>query len=155
MFHQPTTLTFNGRSSLEESKSKAENVYYGLNTQTDKPNSRNFTPDFYESDNDTEKSYHQDKYHSFSRYTTPKSKDNWSYASTMAMGSHRNSLPNDNKYVRRSLNKKYNKKDSNRPRPKPLQYENEKYYDLVFPKRDGRIITDIFYQPSSLDHAEL
>ncbi|XP_023312685.1 uncharacterized protein LOC111692797, partial [Anoplophora glabripennis] len=153
--HQPTTLTYNGRSSLEESKPKAENVYSGLDTQPDRPKSRIFSPDFYESDNDTEKGCHQDKYYSFSRYTNPSTKDNWSYASTMAMGPHRHSLPNDNKYARRSLNKKFNKKDRTRPRPKPLQYENEKYYDHVFPKRDGRISADIFYQPSSLEHAEL
>ncbi|KAJ8946967.1 hypothetical protein NQ318_015905 [Aromia moschata] len=124
------------RSSLEESKPKAENVYYGLDTQINRPKSRILSHDLYESDNDTEKSYRQDKYHSFSRYTTPKSKDNWSYASTAGEGAHRNSLPSDSK-------------------PKPLQYENEKYYDHVFPKRDGRISTDIFYQPNNLEHAEL
>ncbi|KAJ8922191.1 hypothetical protein NQ315_004126 [Exocentrus adspersus] len=139
MKHQPTTLTYNGRSSLEDPKPKAENVYYGLDTQTNRPKSRIFSPDFYESDDDIENSYHQDKYHSFSRYTTPSTKDNWSYASTVAAGPHRHSLPNDN----------------NRPRPKPLQYENEKYYDHVFPKRDGKIGVDGFYQPNSLEHAEL
>ncbi|KAJ8974109.1 hypothetical protein NQ317_010583 [Molorchus minor] len=151
--HQPTTLTFNGRSSLEEPKTVPENVYCGLDTQINRPQSRISPHDLYESDNDTE-SCHQVKYHSFSRYTTPRSKDNWSYSSTMAVGPQRNSQPSDNKYIRRSLNKKYNKRDSTRPRPKPLQYENEKYYDHVFPKRDGRISTDIFYQPNSLEHAE-
>ena len=64
-------------------------------------------------------------------------------------------MPVDNKYVRRSL-KKYNKNKDNRPRPKPLQIENEKYYDHVFPKRELRSnSTDLFYQPNSLDHAEL
>ncbi|RZC31752.1 hypothetical protein BDFB_009556 [Asbolus verrucosus] len=71
------------------------------------------------------------------------------------MGSHRSSLPVDNKYVRRSL-KKYNKNKDNRPRPKPLQFENEKYYDHVFPKRETKSnSTDLFYQPNSLEHAEL
>ncbi|CAH1179150.1 unnamed protein product [Phaedon cochleariae] len=135
----PTTHTFNGRSSLGESKPMDENVYCGLNTHTDKP--KIFSGDFYDSENDTE-SCRQDKCYSFSRYIDPKSKDNWSYCSTLAMGSHRNSLPID-KYVRRSLNKK------DRPRPKPLQYEHERYYDHVFPKRD------YFYQPNKLDHAEL
>ncbi|CAG9827403.1 unnamed protein product [Diabrotica balteata] len=117
-------------------------------------NTRILSADFFESDNDTE-NYQQDKYHSFSRYSNHKSKDNWSYGATTTAGinSHRYSLPNDNKYTRKSEHKKYHKKE--KARPKPLQFEHEKYYDHVFPKRDVRIGTDFFYQPNSLDHAEL
>lgn len=80
---------------------------------------------------------------------------------TMGTNINRASLPNtDNKYVRRSLNKRYNKKENAninfRPRPKPLQYENEKYYEHVFPKRDAKnYSTDVYYQPDSLEQAEL
>lgn len=170
----PTTLTFNGRSSLDGNKSK-ENLYTGLENSivlNRKKSAKQLSPDFYESDDDgltTRANYeqqphqqdqHNNKYHSFSRYTTPKSYDNWSY-STMTMGSHRASLPTESKYVRRSLNKRYAKKENtnvnNRPRPKPLQYDNEKYYEHVFPKRDaGRnYCTDVYYQPNSLEQAEL
>lgn len=108
--------------------------------------------DFFDSE-DTDR-YPQDKYHSFNRFNTPNC-DNWSYASTPAMNSHRNSLPNPNsKYTKRSHDKRSNRQ-SDKPRPKPLQYEHEKYYDHVFPKKDGRIGTDFFYQPSSFAHAEL
>ncbi|CAH1372543.1 unnamed protein product [Tenebrio molitor] len=149
-----TTLTFNGRNSVQE-KPK-ENVYSGLEPNTLHLRNRELSLNFFESDdNDTEKSYQdRSKYYSFNRYSNPKPFDNWSY-NTVAMGSHRASLPVDNKYVRRSL-KKYNKNKDSRPRPKPLQFENEKYYDHVFPKREARSnSTDLFYQPNSLDHAEL
>ncbi|XP_063911069.1 hemicentin-1 isoform X2 [Zophobas morio] len=149
-----TTLTFNGRNSVEE-KPK-ENVYSGLEPNTLHLRNRELSLNFFESDdNDTEKSFQdRSKYYSFNRYSNQKPFDNWSY-NTLAMGSHRASLPVDNKYVRRSL-KKYNKNKDNRPRPKPLQIENEKYYDHVFPKRELRSnSTDLFYQPNSLDHAEL
>ncbi|XP_057662340.1 kin of IRRE-like protein 2 [Diorhabda carinulata] len=148
---QPTTLTFNGRSSLGESKQKAENFYSSLmDTHTDRTNTRILSTDFFESDNDTD-NCRQNKYYSFNRYTNSISKDNWSYGTSAGFNTHRYSLPNDNKYVR--SNKKYNKKD--KARPKPLQYEHEKYYDHVFPKRDDRIGTDFFYQPNNLEHAEL
>lgn len=123
-----------------------------MGTHTDRSNTRILSSDFFESDNDTE-SYRPDKYYSFNRYTNPKSKDNWSYGTTAGLNSHRYSLPNDNKYVKRSDKQRYNKKD--KTRPKPLQYEHEKYYDHVFPKREGRISTDFFYQPHNLEHAEL
>ncbi|XP_015833192.1 kin of IRRE-like protein 2 isoform X2 [Tribolium castaneum] len=145
-----TTLTFNGRNSVEERPK--ENVYSGLEPKTLHLRNRDLALNFFESDdNDTEKSFQdRSKYYSFNRYSGQKPFDNWSY-NTMAAGSHRASLPVDNKYVRRSQ-KKYNKKD--RPRPKPLQFENEKYYDHVFPKNRSSS-TDLFYQPNSLDHAEL
>ncbi|CAH1123497.1 unnamed protein product [Ceutorhynchus assimilis] len=86
-----------------------------------------------------EERYHQEdldkRYRSFSRYEPPKPDDNWSYA---------------NKYKRRSLNSRKN----GTFRPKPLQLDNEKYYDLVFPKQrstDYRYV----YEPNGLDRADL
>lgn len=61
------------------------------------------------------------------------------------------SLPSDNKYTKRSKNKKHHQQQ--KARPKPLQYENEKYYDLVFPKRE--VQGSVYYQPGRLEHAEL
>lgn len=40
----------------------------------------------------------------------------------------------------------------------PLQYENHKYYDHIFPVRNPKQDTkncSVYYQPNSLDHAEL
>ncbi|CAH0546798.1 unnamed protein product [Brassicogethes aeneus] len=131
---------------------------------------RVLSPDFFDSEgvNDNKRVLEnvgpmqdKSKYYSFSRYDDyPDKTDNWSY-STMQMGSHRSSFPSDSRHVRRSLNnKKYHKKDSGTrssaiARPKPLQYDNEKYYDHVFPKRDGALYAPHFYQPNCYDHAEL
>lgn len=73
---------------------------------------------------------------------------------------HRLSLPTANKYIRRSVKKKHtNKNRDTKPRPKPLQIENEKYYDHIFPaqhpKQETKTSTSTYYQPNSLDHAEL
>lgn len=58
------------------------------------------------------------------------------------------SLPADNKYAKRK------KQHRQKARPKPLQYdENDKYYDLVFPKR--QVQGSVYYQTSRLEHAEL
>lgn len=82
-------------------------------------------------------------------------------------GSHRSSLPITDKYAHRSSfpstenrgtrrsSNKYNK--NTKARPKPLQLENEKYYDLVFPKQKVINFSDsgFKYQPGCLDKAEL
>lgn len=108
---------------------------------------------------DVDRAHGYNRYHSFNRYELPKPNDNWSYASTMIVGSYSNSLAPDNKYKRRSLNsrKNRNKDAGSKARPKPLQLENEKYYDLVFPKRRQNEGNDFryVYEPNSLDHAEL
>lgn len=55
------------------------------------------------------------------------------------------------KYIRESLpyTKKYKR------RPKPLQPENEEYYDSMLSKNSKTKISHIYYQPQDLDHAEL
>lgn len=160
---QQTILTFNGRTSVEE-KPK-ENIYSGLESNNRQFNNRDLSSlNCYESDD-------QDrcKYYSFNRYnptTTQKPLNNWAYDnSDVGVGSHNHKFAlaaDNNRYKRRStLNKKYYNK--HKSRPKPLQYENEKYYDHVFPKRnstsnnadDEPIGNDLFYQPNSLEHAEL
>ncbi|XP_017772933.1 PREDICTED: uncharacterized protein LOC108560027 [Nicrophorus vespilloides] len=130
---KPTTLTFNGRSSVEEWKG-VENVYTGL---ADDERASNKQPKYFESPSPTSvvqgagagafpssfattDPQYQRKYRSFNKYGPKKSKD-----------------------PRRSLPK---------PRPKPLQLEHEKYYDHIFPKHS---YNDVYYQPNSLDHAEL
>ncbi|XP_065161053.1 irregular chiasm C-roughest protein isoform X2 [Atheta coriaria] len=43
-------------------------------------------------------------------------------------------------------------------RPKPLQADCEKYYEHIFPSRQPRArqsYNDVYYQPNSMDHAEL
>ncbi|KAK9876843.1 hypothetical protein WA026_015079 [Henosepilachna vigintioctopunctata] len=164
---RPTIHTYNGRSSLEDKRK--ENIYSGLHSANcHRLGERDLPSDFFDSD-DTETSYRFDpsKYHSFNRYNAPKSYDNWSYNTLTMLGSHRSSLPNtdkyahrmsssntENKYTRRSLNR-YSK--NAKPRPRPLQADNQKYYDHVFPKpRDLKIQSSNFhYQPGSLDKAEL
>lgn len=94
------------------------------------------------------------RYHTFNRYhTVDRSCDYFGtavseppQAPTSYFITHRTSLPSDSKYARRSKNKR-------QQRPKPLQYENEKYYDLVFPKRE--VQGSVYYQPGRLEHAEL
>lgn len=54
--------------------------------------------------------------------------------------------------MKRSKNKKHHQQQQ-KARPKPLQYENEKYYDLVFPKRE--VQGSVYYHPGRLEHAEL
>lgn len=147
--HQsPTTLTLNGRNRLEDYFRPNENFYYGLETQRETPKSRILPSDTYESEYDTD-GFPEEKSYSFNVYTS-KIQDNWSSLSTVAMNS-RNSLPLDSGRYQKQNNsgRKYQKK-----RPKPLQYENQKYYDHVFPKRE-RSDSQVYYKPSSFERAEL
>lgn len=95
--------------------------------------------------------------------------DNLSSFNTMAVRSHRSSLPIDNnKYDRRSSlqnSKKYYKNKDTKARPKPLQVgDNEQYYNHIFPATtttnpkshyNKNTRTDMYFQPSTLDRAEL
>lgn len=80
------------------------------------------------------------------------------YFNTTATGSQKSSIPADSKYVRRSSlqnnSKKYGKAKDIKARPKPLQLENQKYYEQVFPVRYQKNQKQ-GYQPDSLNHAEL
>ncbi|KAF7265901.1 hypothetical protein GWI33_020647 [Rhynchophorus ferrugineus] len=140
--HPSTTHTFNGRSSLGETSHQRylrALTPTTTTTTTIKQNDLNLADDL--------EPYQSAKYRSFSRYELPEPNDNWSYASTMTMG---RSLPIESKYRRRSGTGRKTK-----ARPKPLQPENEKYYDHVFPKRYSMGTEGYYYQTNSLDHAEL
>lgn len=112
-------------------------------------------PKFYESDGND--SFPDDeKYRNQSPYFSTMSKTTINSPTDFNAGSHRSSLPADTKYFQRSSlksSKKYNKKDT-RPRPKPLQMENEKYYDHIFPV-STKSTNKYSYQPDSSNHAEL
>lgn len=72
---------------------------------------------------------------------------------TMSTTTAQRSLPMDNnKYIQqqRSSTKNSRKYKTNKARPKPLQVENEKYYEHIFPPTN-----QYNYQPDSLNHAEL
>lgn len=72
----------------------------------------------------------------------------------------RQSLPNtNNKYTRRSA-KSRNKNRETKPRPKPLQFENQKYYDQIFPvpylnQETKDTDASTYYLPNNLNPAEL
>lgn len=60
----------------------------------------------------------------------------------------------EEKYATNNASKNYLKNKT--ARPKPLQHENHKYYDLVFPKKRDRNSTDIFYRSNYyLEYADL
>lgn len=114
-----------------------ENIYCGLE-------SRHYSKNYYPYDTNAE----NPRYHTLNRYhTVDKCNFGTSASGETPFYSHRMSLPPDNKYARRK------KQHKHKSRPKPLQYENEKYYDLVFPKRE--VQGSVYYQSSRLDHAEL
>ncbi|KAF5289667.1 hypothetical protein FQR65_LT11784 [Abscondita terminalis] len=164
---KPTTHTFKGRSSLEDHPTE-ENVYSGVNSTIRQYRSQTVPKNYFESD-DIEnglKFRHGDgKYHSYHKYysirkpTDIDDGENFSSFNTMTARSHRSSLPTDSKYDRRSSlqnnSKKYCK---NKSRPKPLQFgEHEQYYNHIFPinPKNSNRNTDLYFQPSTLDRAEL
>lgn len=118
---------------------RAENVYCGLE-------SRHYFKNSYDTKENP-------RYHTLDRYHTVDKSINFNTSASTEpptyyyYNTHRMSLPADNKYTRRSKNKKQ------KARPKPLQYDNEKYYDMVFPKRE--VPSSVYYQPGRLEHAEL
>lgn len=72
---------------------------------------------------------------------------------TLSTTSKKTPLPMDNiKYFQRTSSKNGRKYNKNKSRPKPLQVENEKYYEHIFPPTHN---TRYSYQPDSCNHAEL
>lgn len=93
------------------------------------------------------------KYHSYHKYNTIKDPGEQTFVTIGADRFARGySLQNSQKH-------RNNK--SAKPRPKPLQIENEPYYNHIFPaaqdnrRSNRRSAGDIYFQPNSLDRAEL
>ncbi|XP_071051965.1 kin of IRRE-like protein 2 isoform X3 [Onthophagus taurus] len=147
-----TTQTFNGRSRLEEQKRK-EIDYGGLKTRT--LSSNIYNSDTYETDRDydIENDLRNTRpYRSLNKYNTVGE----SVEGVTYFGASANSCQSE-KYQRRSLPPQQKRYKSNRERPKPLQPDCERYYDQIFPK-ESKMKTNHsqhYYQPNSLDHAEL
>lgn len=95
------------------------------------------------------------KCRSFNKYNQP---DMLSFYNVLETDSRKSSLPNEGKYVRRSSlqssSKKYGKSKENKPRPRPLQADNAKYYEHIFPERYARFQRQS-YQPERTSYAEL
>ncbi|XP_031357724.1 uncharacterized protein LOC116181483 isoform X2 [Photinus pyralis] len=159
---KPTTHTFKGRSSLEDHP-REDGIYSGLNSR-----SQTVPKNYFESD-DIEHFRHGDgKYHSYHKYHSIRKPtdiddggNNVPDFSTMAARTYRSSLPTDSRYDRRSSLQNSKKYCKNKPRPKPLQVgEHEQYYNHIFPtnpkvaNRNSRS-TDLYFQPSTLERAEL
>lgn len=142
-----TLTTLNGRNSIEESVlSRSRNSYYEHQTPT-KKSKPHYHPDSYKSRHDY---YGNNKYSSFNKYNNSTLKESWLNHSTLKQADKFSHLPDEEKYA----SKKYQRNKT--ARPKPLQYENHKYYDLVFPTRKDSNSTDIFYRSNYyLEYAEL
>lgn len=112
------------------------------------------SPNFYDSDDiETEGGYRTDfNERNFNNFNTYNTVDRPVEAETDFGNTQRPSLIPE-KYVRRSL--PHAKRYKGRERPKPLQPDNEKYYDHIFPKDSKSKVHQVYYQPRSLDHAEL
>lgn len=109
---------------------------------------------FYESD-DNESHFHAQKIKNYKYNTMPKPVvENSTNYHTLTTTYQRSSLPMDNKYFQRSSSKNSRKYNKNKSRPKPLQVENEKYYEHIFPATP-KSINKYSYQPTSFNHAEL
>lgn len=143
-----TTLTLNGRHRVEESIPRTGNIYHEQQTSTKK--SKSYYPDSYKQ---YDERYGDNKCSSFNKYNGPQIKDNFSSHSTLTQ-TNKYTLPIEERYATIDSSKKYQKNKT--ARPKPLQYENHKYYDLVFPKKRDSNSTDIFYRSNYyLEYAEL
>lgn len=95
-------------------------------------------------------------YNSLDRYNTV---HNTTFNTFKSEEPIRHSLPANNRYTRRSL-KSRSKSRETKPRPKPLQVENEKYYDHIFPvqylsQQTKNTNASNYYQPNTLDQEEL
>lgn len=115
------------------------------------------------------KCHSYNKYHSIGKPFDLDDEENFTTFHTIATKSHRSSLPIDNKYNRRSSlqnSKKYHKNKDTKSRPKPLQVgDNEQYYNHIFPVKKTNLskancyfnknVSDVYFQPSSIDRAEL
>lgn len=142
-----TTLTLNGRDSIEESVPRARSICYD---QQSPAKSKSPYHDSYKYRRDY---YGDNKNFSFNKYNGTKLKDTWSNHSTLKQA-NKFSQPYEEKYASIDSSKKYQRYKT--ARPKPLQYENHKYYDLVFPKKKDNNSTDIFYRSNYyLEYAEL
>lgn len=141
-----TTHTLNGRDSVEESVPRTRNIYYEQQTPTNQYKSH-----YKETVNHPDTHYEDNKYYSFNRSKSSQSKDNWFIRSNSALSQSNDLI--DGKYTSDSTNRFQNIKTA---RPKPLQYENRKYYDLIFPKKTNSNSTDIFYRSNYyLEYADL
>lgn len=142
-----TTLTLNGRDSL------AETVPHKRNTYDQHTPSTNKSKSYY--DNSLTRRgdlYEGDRYYSFNKYGN-QLKDVSSNYGTLKQAP-KFSQSHDESYATIDSSKKYQRNKT--ARPKPLQYENHKYYDLVFPKKKDNNSTDIFYRSNYyLEYAEL
>lgn len=144
-----TTLTLNGRDSIEESLPRSKNIYYEQQTPTKM--SKTHYPDSYKYRHDY---YGNNKYSSFNKYNNSTLRQTWSNHSTLKQADKFTHQPYEEKYATIDSTKKYQRNKT--ARPKPLQYENHKYYDLVFPTRKDTNSTDIFYRSNyCLEYAEL
>lgn len=129
----------NGRRSVGESIPSTRSPCYDQQNPTKKSKSYK-----YDSYNRADESYEENKYSNFSKYNSPQLKGNWSNHSTFTQVDNCTQR-NDERYQKNKT-----------ARPKPLQYENHKYYDLVFPKKKNGNSTDIFYRSKYyLEYAEL
>lgn len=141
-----TTLTLNGRHNIEESLPGTWNTYHEQPNTTKK--SKYHSHDLYKRHDD---SYQDNKYSSFSRFNNPELKASYNSFATQANINYQH---NDERHTTIDSNGKY--QSNKTARPKPLQYENRKYYDLVFPKKRDSLSTDIFYRSNYyLEYAEL
>lgn len=143
-----TTLTLNGRDSIEETLPRPRNFYYEQHTPTKKSK-------YHNSDSYKYREYYgNNKFSNFNKYHESTLKQPWSNHSTLKQADKFSHQPYEDKYATIDSTKKYQKNKT--ARPKPLQYENHKYYDLVFPTRKDPNSTDIFYRSNYyLEYAEL
>ncbi|GJQ79304.1 hypothetical protein Trydic_g16171 [Trypoxylus dichotomus] len=125
-----TSFGFNDSNTL---KNPRKDIYIGLDTNVSDYQADTLSPNYY-----SQQHSRSDVLHKVSINST---------------SVNINKLLNHKKHIRQSL--PLTNRYKTRERPKPLQPENEKYYDYIFPKDIASKYASTFYERNCSDHVEL